>query len=212
MKVTALAFVATWFSPAFSFANSESEEAVYSVFSAIVEARFDHDFDRLAGLIDPASLKLWRKIVNVEYERLVEQTSMTDVQSIIGLESSPLDSELSDAALFETLASRALELDPGFVGAEEMLPYEVHGLIVDDQGKAWLTYDFEYTHRSKRSSVKTRSPRVHTFHRVNWCWKLHTTMLTGEISAVWRDALKRRLRRPSNRESISLPLSAGNRG
>lgn len=205
MKSAALALLFSCFPASFGYANSDRESAVYSVFNAVIDARFDHEFDRLADLMHPASLQLWRKVMNVEYERLVEKFSITEVQSTIGLTTSPLDSELSDAALFRKLASRAFELDPNFVGPEEILPLKVHGVIFDDDDRAWLTFDFKSTHKSKRSTVTARNPRVHTFRRNDWAWRLHTTILTAEVSAVWHDAMIGRRRNPPNRPSITLP-------
>jgi len=175
-------FLATLLQPC----NAEDRETeLYQALGEIVDATFDYEFEKLAERMHPRSLQHFRQVMAVRFDQLAELREPQEVLGVIGLRNPPDKSPLSNKELFVTLANRAMELDPGFVGPPDLLPIDVHGAVFSRNEEAFVVYEYSGEYSSKKRTVGYLQPRTISFKHDGNRWLLYSTCFSRSIPRVW---------------------------
>jgi len=167
----------------------DDETTIYKALEEVVDATFECQFEDLASRMHPQSLRHFRKIMGVAYDRLAEKRGAAEVLEVIGLSDPPAQSKLSDKDLFVALARRAKELDPTFIGSADLLPIKVHGTVFGADGRAFVVYEYTAEYSSKKSSVGVLQPLNVSFKKLGEQWLLYSTYFSTSIPRTWAEKL-----------------------
>lgn len=165
-------------------AETPDEKSIYDALDAVVDAQFSSDFPRLASLLHPSSLGLFRKVLSARFDVLLRSYTSESVSAITGLPGHPKDLKLSDVEIFTTACESAKVRHPEFVGDLKFLPLTVHGTIFE-KDLGYVLFSFANTIHTERTDFDYVHPNVFTFHRIGTSWALRTCLLALQISENW---------------------------
>lgn len=171
--------------PTVALANPSTETAIYDLLDAVVDAQFSHDFERLASLMHPASLQMFRKHLSACYDRFLKLCSPEQVALASGLALHPKDTTASDAEFFMFACNSAKERHPDFVGSPQFLPLRIHGCIFDDARFAHVLFSYKGSVHTERTDYAYVAPNVLSVKRDKDEWQIHSCILAGSITTNW---------------------------
>ncbi len=177
--------------PHIAAAATPDEDAIYDLLDAVVDAQFTYDFPRLATMLHPASLGMFRDHLSARFDQLLRSYSLADIISVSGLPNHPKDLELSDAEVFIIACNSTGKRYPDFVGNAKFLPLKIHGTIFDDDRLAHVLYSYSGAVQTERTDFDYIAPGILTMHRERDTWLVRSCILArGIIDRWWRDLAK----------------------
>lgn len=183
--ITALATCA-FALPGSGHAESSREKPVLDAFQSVFDAQLASDFPRLASLLHPDSLRLFRTGLSARFDQLLRYFPVEKVAAISGLPGHPKDIPWQDREVFVAACNTEKERHPEFVGNPRSLPLlKVHGTIFEGETTAYVLFSFPNSIHTERTELDYVQPVVFAFRREGDQWLLFTSILGSRIMEDW---------------------------
>lgn len=169
-------------------AEISKEKPVLDAFEQVFDAQLASDFPRLASLLHPASLRLFRNELSARFDQLLRYFPLEQVTAISGLPGHPKDISFQDREVFVAACNAEKERHPDFVGNRKSAPLKVYGTIFEDEETAFVLFSYSSSMRTERTQFDYVQPLVFRFHREGDQWLLSNSILgTRVMEDWWRD-------------------------
>jgi len=179
-------------SPRLEAALTPVEKMISELLDEAVDAQFTFDFPRLAGLLHPASMSLFRDQLSARFDEAMRTHTFEEVSAVSGLPAHPKDMSIPDAEFFVLACQNARAKHPEFVGEESYLPLRILGMIFDTPQHAHVLMEYTGAVRTERTSFDFGSTTVLTVRRERQRWQVYSCLLARRITDNWwRDLAKK---------------------
>ena len=171
--------------PHLTAAETPAEKAIYDLLDAAVDAEFTYDCPRLAMMLHPASIGMFRNHLSARFDQLLRSYSLDQIASISGLPEHPKDLKMSDAEIFVAACNSARERHPEFVGNPKFLPLKIHGTVFDNDRFAHVVFSYSGAIQTERTDFDYVAPRVFTVRCERDTWQVYSCILARRIIDDW---------------------------
>jgi hypothetical protein len=172
--------------PDLSSAETSQEKPVLDVLESVYTAQLTSDFSRLASLLDPGSMRLFRNLLSTECDQLLRYFPPEKVTAISGLPGHPKDISWQDGEVFVAACNAEKERHPDFVGKARSTPPKVYGTIFEGEKTAYVLFSHANSVHTERTDFDYVQPTVFRFRREGDQWLLSTCILADRIIEDWR--------------------------
>jgi hypothetical protein len=183
--ITTLAGGAFALPQALAAAETPDEKSIYDALDAVIDAQFSSEFQRLATLLHPSSMGLFRNVLSARFDQLLRYYTNESISAVSGLPNHPKDLKLSDEELFTVACNAVRDRHPEFVGSPKTLPLTVHGTIFERESLGYVLFSFAGNIHTERTDFDFIQPRVFTFDREGGPWLLRTCWLAQRVAENW---------------------------
>jgi hypothetical protein len=188
--ITAIATCAFAF-PDLSSAETSQEKPVLAALESVFDAQLTSDFSRLASLLDPGSMRLFRNLLSTECDQLLRHFPPEKVAAISGLPGHPKDIGWQDEEVFLVACNAEKERHPDFVAKARLAPPKVYGTIFEGEKTAYVLFSYANSVHTERTDFDYIQPTVFRFGREGDQWLLSTCILADRIIENWRRDISR---------------------
>lgn len=187
-RATAIAALAafTFALPDPGQAETTNERHVLDALESVFDAQLASDFPRLALLLHPDSLRLFRNGLSARFDQLLRNFPPEKVAAISGLPGHPKDISWQDREVFVAACMAEKERHPDFAENTKLLPLKVRGTIFEDEKTASVLFSYPNSVHTERTAFDYVQPTVFTFRREGDQWLLHSCILVDRIIEDWR--------------------------
>jgi hypothetical protein len=123
-------------------AETSEEKPVLDALKSVCDAQLASDFPRLATLLHPASLRLFRDELSARFDQLLRYFPPEKVATISGLPSHPMNISWQDRDVFVAACNAEMERHPDFAGNARALPLKVRGTIFEGEKTAFVLFSY----------------------------------------------------------------------
>ena len=177
--------------PKLTAAERPATQAIYDLLDAAIDAQFTCDFSKLATMLHPAMLEMFRDHLSARFDQLLRSYSLDQIASVSGLPNHPKDLNAADVSIFVAACNSARERHPDFVGDPKFLPLMIHGTVFDSDRFAHVLHSYSGAIQTERTDFDYVAPRVFTVRRERETWQIYSCILARRvIDDWWRDLAK----------------------
>ena len=169
-------------------AETSREKPVLDALESVFDAQLASDFPRLASLLHPDSLRLFRNGLSTRFDQLVRHFPPEEVAALSGLPGHPKDISWQDTEVFVAACNAEKERHPDFVGTTRLPPIKVHGTIFEGEKTAHVLFSHPSSVHTERTNFDYVQYSVLTFRSEGDQWRLSSCILIYRIvDDWWRD-------------------------
>jgi hypothetical protein len=166
-------------------AETSREKPVLDALESVFDAQLASDFPRLASLLHPDSLRLFRNGLSARFDQLLRYFPPDKVAAISGLPGHPKDISFQDGDVFVAACNAEKERHPDFVGNARLLPLKIHGTIFEGEKTAHVLFSYPNSVHTERTDFDYVQHTVLAFRREGDQWLLYTCILGSRIMEDW---------------------------